>query len=54
LFDAQRGAPSPEAKKAETGTKKSSDTPGVAPAELAAWQAIATALLNLDEMITKG
>jgi hypothetical protein len=54
LFEAQRIALLSRRRNAERQLKSSAEVPGVTPAELAAWQAIATALLNLDEMITKG
>jgi len=47
---AQRGKPAPLAP--PTGTF--APPPNISAEEFAAWRAVATALLNLDEMITKG
>jgi hypothetical protein len=54
LLDAQRGAALADAKGTKEFIGKFKLPAGVAPAEFAAWYAVATALLNLDETITKG
>jgi mono/diheme cytochrome c family protein len=54
LFDAQQEAGRADAKAVAQLLKTYPAPQGIAPAEFAAWYAVATALLNLDEMITKG
>ncbi|HWA97329.1 MAG TPA: PSD1 and planctomycete cytochrome C domain-containing protein [Pirellulales bacterium] len=54
LFEAQRMAASRDPAHAER-LLKGADLPStIAPADFVAWYSIATALMNLDEMITKG
>lgn len=54
LYDAQAAAYASDPKAAAALIGKQPPPAGLTPAELAAWQAVATALLNVDEMITKG
>ena len=55
LFDAQLQALPARSEAARSSSSASVALPdGVAAEELAAWYAVATALLNLDETITKG
>jgi hypothetical protein len=54
LFDAQREAGQREPKAVAALLQSMPLPAGVRPAEFAAWYAVASALLNLDEMITKG
>jgi mono/diheme cytochrome c family protein len=51
-----RGDSAPKAKAPRKATKsiESPKSPDIDPAEFAAWQSVAAALLNLDETITKG
>jgi hypothetical protein len=54
LYEAQLKASRQEPAAAEQLVGKFSKPEGVSMAEFAAWYSVATALLNLDETITKG
>lgn len=54
LLEQQRAAQSGKPKAPASPTGAFAPPPTISAAEFVAWQAVATALLNLDEMITKG
>jgi hypothetical protein len=54
LLDTQRAVYATDETAAKTLAGRVTPPTGITPREFAAWYAVATALLNLDEMITKG
>jgi hypothetical protein len=54
LFEQQAAVYGANGEAAKAVAGKFTPPPGTTPGDFAAWHAVATALLNLDEMITKG